>query len=109
MLTVVSSSPQVQAILEAWLHPNSAPRWTPVQKQGSSLSSWVAPEQQSSHPKPSSSSSSSSVFLLPLDSDRWVLASQAPPPADNRSEVKPCPPAEEDKWLLRKKSQAQVL
>lgn len=98
---------KVQAILEAWLHPNSAPRWTPVQKQGSSLSSWMAPEQQSSHPKPSSSSSSSSVFLLPLDPDRWVLASQAPPPADNRSEVKPCPPAEEDKWLLRKKSQAQ--
>lgn len=81
-----------------------------MQKQGSCLSGWVAPEQQSSNPKSSSSSSSSSsVFLLPLDPDRWVLASQTPPPVANRPEAKLHPPVEEDKWLLRKKSQAQVL
>ncbi|KAK5854453.1 hypothetical protein PBY51_015520 [Eleginops maclovinus] len=42
-------------------------------------------------------SSSSSPFLLPLDPERWVQ--HYSPPA----------PQEEDKWLLRKRSQAQAV
>lgn len=102
-------SPQVQAILEAWLHPS-----TPSACRGltTSLSDWVAPheekasrEEHSSHFKPSSSSS---PFQSPSDLGLWVLPGQKSPPAVGRSKGEDHSPADEDKWLLRKRSQAQV-
>ncbi|XP_041802873.1 nuclear receptor coactivator 4 isoform X2 [Chelmon rostratus] len=108
---------KVQAILEAWLHPTntsscSSSCRTPLQAL-TSLSSWVAPgkekasrEEQSSQFKLSSSSSSSSPFQCPLDPELWVLPGQTSPSAPG-SGGQPRPAAEEDKWLLKKRSQAQ--
>lgn len=65
---------QVQAILEAWLHPSTG----------------KAPP-------------GSSPFQFPLNPELWVL------PKAPGSEVAPHPVEDlEDKWLLRKRSQAQV-
>ncbi|XP_037638077.1 nuclear receptor coactivator 4 isoform X1 [Sebastes umbrosus] len=96
---------KVQAILEAWLHPSNT----------TSLSGWVVPEEEkasreehSSQFKPSSSSfysSSSSClspFQSPLDPDLWVIPGQT-----RESGGQPSAAAEEDKWLLKKRSQAQ--
>nr|XP_033468821.1 nuclear receptor coactivator 4 isoform X4 [Epinephelus lanceolatus] len=101
---------KVQAILQAWLHPtNTSSCRTPLQALTSSLSGWVAPEvdkasreEHSSSFKPFSSSSSPSPFQCPLDPELWVLPGQT-----LGSGGQPRPPAEEDKWLLRKRSQAQ--
>ncbi|XP_069544657.1 nuclear receptor coactivator 4 [Brachyistius frenatus] len=91
---------KVQAILEAWLHPSTS---------SSAFSSWVALEEEkasseehSSQFKPPSSSPypsfSSSPFERPLDPNLWVL----PVPGSGGH-----PAEEEDKWLLKKRSQAQ--
>uniref|UniRef100_A0A3Q1FFG7 Nuclear receptor coactivator 4 n=1 Tax=Acanthochromis polyacanthus TaxID=80966 RepID=A0A3Q1FFG7_9TELE len=77
---------KVQGILEAWLHPTSTCK-APL---SSSLSGWVSPEDAVRKP-------SSSMFQQPLDPDLWVLPVKNPLPAVE----------EEDKWLLRKRSQAQ--
>uniref|UniRef100_A0A3P8TGQ2 Nuclear receptor coactivator 4 n=1 Tax=Amphiprion percula TaxID=161767 RepID=A0A3P8TGQ2_AMPPE len=84
---------KVQAILEAWLHPTSTCR-APL---SSSLSGWVSAEEDAVRRPSSPLSSSSSMFQRPLDPDLWVLP------------VKNLVPAveEEEKWLLRKRSQAQ--
>lgn len=90
---------KVQAILEAWLHPtiSSSPSCSP------SLSRWVAPKEEKTRSREEHSiSSSSSLFQTPLDTDLWVLPRQTPGSGDQ-----PHPPPEEDKWLLRKRSQAQ--
>ncbi|XP_071368990.1 nuclear receptor coactivator 4-like [Centroberyx affinis] len=118
---------KVQAILEAWLHPSkpssssspsssspSSSCRSPVQVVAlSSLSGWVAPEEEkasreehSSHFKPSSSSSSS-PFQAPLDPERWVVPLPEKNSSSSGSGGQPRPPPEEDKWLLRKRSQAQ--
>ncbi|XP_028279422.1 LOW QUALITY PROTEIN: nuclear receptor coactivator 4 [Parambassis ranga] len=97
---------KVQAILEAWLYPsNSSSCRTPT----SSLSGWVAPqeekasrEEHTSCLKPSSSSLS--PFQRPLDPDLWVLKKKTPPLGSGDS---PCSAEAEDKWLLRKRNQAQ--
>ncbi|XP_076023713.1 nuclear receptor coactivator 4 isoform X2 [Genypterus blacodes] len=101
---------KVQAILEAWLHPAkaSSPCRSPLQVLGSStLSGWVAPgEEKASREEHSSNfkSSRSSPFQGPLDPDLWV-----PPQKKSTSglESQPRPLEEEDKWLLKKRSQAQ--
>nr|XP_046257689.1 nuclear receptor coactivator 4 isoform X2 [Scatophagus argus] len=98
---------KVQAILEAWLHPNNTPFSckTPLQALSSSLSDWVAPgEEHRSQFKPFSSAFSSSLFQRPLDPELWVLPGQTSPPAQGSGAQ---PSAEEDKWLLKKRSQAQ--
>ncbi|XP_076598541.1 nuclear receptor coactivator 4 isoform X2 [Chaetodon auriga] len=108
---------KVQAILEAWLHPtntsSSSSCRTPLQAITSSLSSWMAPgeekasrEEHSSQFRPSFSSSSSSPFQHPLDPKLWVLQGQTSLCAPG-SEGQPPPTAEDDKWLLKKRSQAQ--
>ncbi|CAJ1066520.1 nuclear receptor coactivator 4 isoform X2 [Xyrichtys novacula] len=109
---------KVQAILEAWLHPanTSSSCRVPLQALTSSLSGWVVPEEEkasreehSSQFKSSSSSSSSSSlspFQHPLDPGLWVLPAQLSPPAQG-SESQHSSTVKEDKWLLRKKSQAQ--
>ncbi|XP_041644760.1 nuclear receptor coactivator 4 isoform X2 [Cheilinus undulatus] len=104
---------KVQAILEAWLHPtnSSSTCKIPLQALTSSLSGWVVPEEEKASREEhssqfKSSSSSSSPFQHPLDPDRWVLPGQSFPPAKG-SESQPHSTAEEDKWLLKKRSQAQ--
>ncbi|XP_070697066.1 nuclear receptor coactivator 4 isoform X2 [Pempheris klunzingeri] len=105
---------KVHAILEAWLHPANSSSSTPLQTPSSSLSDWVAPEEEkasreehSSQFMPSSSSSSSSSpFQRPLDTELWVLPGGTPPAAPGSGD-QPSPAAEEDKWLLKKRSHAQ--
>lgn len=105
---------KVQAILEAWLHPSntSSSCRTPLKALTSSLSGWVAPEEEKASREEHSSqfklssSSSSSLFKRPLDPELWVLPGQMSPPA-LKSGGQPHPAAEEDKWLLKKRSQAQ--
>ena len=92
------ASVQVQAILEAWLHPTSSCTTSP-------LSGWVTPEENVSRRGHSSQlqPSSSSPFQRPLDLDLWVLPEEtlgSGGPAEEEEE--------EDKWLLKKRSQAQV-
>lgn len=82
--------PQVTATLEAWLQPGSSSLRSPSLLPSSSLSDWVAPGQE----KASREESTSSVFQSPLDPQPWALPPQ--------------PPAEGDKWLLKKRSRAQV-
>ncbi|KAM8858733.1 nuclear receptor coactivator 4 isoform 2-T2 [Spinachia spinachia] len=77
---------KVQAILEAWLHPTSPP-----------LSAWVAPEEEEKASREDHSSRFSSPFLCPLDPGLWVV-----PGSGGQTQ-----PAAEDKWLQKKRSQAQ--
>ena len=111
-------SPQVQAILEAWLHPtntasssssSSSSCRTPLQALTPSLSGWVAPEEEKASREEHSSQfkTSPSLFQLPLDPELWVLPGQTCPVAPG-SGGPPQSAAEEDKWLLKKRSQAQV-
>lgn len=105
---------KVQAILEAWLHPTNTPSSskTPLQTLTPSLSAWVAPgeekasrEEHSTHFKPPTSS----LFpLSPLDPDLWVFPVKTQTPALGLRDQS-SPAEEEDKWLLRKRSQAQVM
>uniref|UniRef100_G3PFB0 Nuclear receptor coactivator 4 N-terminal domain-containing protein n=1 Tax=Gasterosteus aculeatus aculeatus TaxID=481459 RepID=G3PFB0_GASAC len=76
---------KVQAILEAWLHPTNPP-----------LSAWVAPEEEKAS-REDQSSRFSSPFLCPLDPGLWVI-----PGSGDQTQ-----PAAEDKWLQKKRTQAQ--
>lgn len=49
--------------------------------------------------------SSSSLFQSPLETDLWLFPRKSPAPAAPPQEEEE---EEEDKWLLRKRSQAQV-
>ncbi|XP_067466997.1 nuclear receptor coactivator 4 isoform X1 [Thunnus thynnus] len=101
---------KVQAILEAWLHPTNTSCRTPLQPLTSSLSGWVAPEEEKASREEHSSQfkpSSSSLFQLPLDPDLWVLPEKTSAPApESAGQPRPAE-EEEDKWLLKKRSQAQ--
>ncbi|XP_005951401.1 nuclear receptor coactivator 4 isoform X1 [Haplochromis burtoni] len=95
---------KVQAILEAWLHPStgSTPSSSPLQAFTSSLSGWVAAEEEKASRE--ENGSSSSLFQSPLETDLWLFPRKSPAPD---SAVPPQEEEEEDKWLLRKRSQAQ--
>ncbi|GLD56014.1 nuclear receptor coactivator 4 isoform X1 [Lates japonicus] len=97
---------KVQAILEAWLHPNTSSCRT----LSSSLSAWVAPEEEKASREDHSSQFkppfSCSPFQRPLDPDLWVIPAKTLTPAPG-SGGQPRPAEEEDKWLLKKRSQAQ--
>lgn len=100
---------KVQAILQAWLQPtNTSSCRTPLQTLTSSLSDWVASEEEKASKEEHSSQfkplSSLSPFQSPLDPDLWVLQQNTPAP---ESGGPPSPVEEEDKWLLKKRSQAQ--
>ncbi|XP_023258394.1 nuclear receptor coactivator 4 isoform X1 [Seriola lalandi dorsalis] len=109
---------KVQAILEAWLHPtktsssssssSSSSCRTPLKALTSSLSGWVAPETEKASREDHSSDfkPSSSLFQCPLDPELWVLPGKTQTPAPG-SGGQPHPAEEEDKWLLKKRSQAQ--
>ncbi|XP_029962758.1 nuclear receptor coactivator 4 isoform X2 [Salarias fasciatus] len=90
---------KVQAILEAWLHPGTSSCKTP------SLSAWMAPgEEKASREEHSSFTSSTlSPFQHPLDPDLWVCPEKTATPAPASGG----PTEDEDKWLLKKRSQAQ--
>ncbi|KAM4730190.1 nuclear receptor coactivator 4 isoform 3-T3 [Anableps anableps] len=85
---------KVQAILEAWLHPSTSCRGR------------GEPEENLKKIH-SSQTPTWSPFQLPLKPDLWVL------PGHALSSAGPAPPAEEekgeeeDKWLLKKRNQAQ--
>lgn len=99
---------KVQAILEAWLHPStvSSPCRTPLQALTSSLSDWVAPEEEEKASREESSSEpSSSLFQRPLDPELWVFPGKSPAP-ESGGLTHPVE-EEEDKWLLKKRSHAQ--
>ncbi|XP_007247447.3 nuclear receptor coactivator 4 isoform X1 [Astyanax mexicanus] len=106
---------KVQAILEAWLHPSKIAAATPAL---SSLSAWVSPcaqggekasceEKSSSCDLKSAAKESDSPFHKPLQAESWVV------PEKTKTHSKPDTPepasteSEEDKWLLRKKANAQ--
>ncbi|KAM4607969.1 nuclear receptor coactivator 4 isoform 2-T3 [Polymixia lowei] len=106
---------KVQAILEAWLHPSKAcsssrSQAPPLDLDLSSLSAWVASpgeekasrEEHSSQFKTSSCISRESLFQGPLEPERWVVPEKTSTPGSGGQ-----PQPEEDKWLLRKRSQAQ--
>ncbi|XP_074531470.1 nuclear receptor coactivator 4 isoform X2 [Halichoeres trimaculatus] len=114
-LNVMEQEQKVQAILEAWLHPantssSSSSCRLPLQALTTSLSGWVVPEEEKAsreeHSSQFKSSSSSSPFQHPLDPGLWVLPVQCPPAQGSESQPQP-PAEEEDKWLLKKRSQAQ--
>ncbi|XP_005462300.1 nuclear receptor coactivator 4 isoform X1 [Oreochromis niloticus] len=95
---------KVQAILEAWLHPRtgSTPSSSPLQAFTSSLSGWVAAEEEKASRE--ENGSSLSLFQSPLETDLWLFPRKSPAPAAPPQEEEE---EEEDKWLLRKRSQAQ--
>ncbi|KAM8851673.1 nuclear receptor coactivator 4 isoform 1-T1 [Synchiropus picturatus] len=83
---------KVQAILEAWLHPQMSSSSTCARPRSDGSAS--GEEKASAETQ---SCSSSSMFQLPLE--HWVQPVTSP--------RKLLPPAEHDKWLLKKKSQTQ--
>ncbi|XP_026211067.1 nuclear receptor coactivator 4 isoform X2 [Anabas testudineus] len=102
---------KVQAILEAWLHPTRSTSRTPLQTLSPSLSAWVAPgEEKASREELSSSfkGPTSSLFQCPLKPELWVLPGKTLSPGPG-SGGQLSPAEEDDKWLLRKRSQAHVL
>ncbi|KAM7385957.1 hypothetical protein PAMP_001995 [Pampus punctatissimus] len=101
---------KVQAILEAWLHPTNISCRSPLQTLTSSLSEWVAPEEEKASREEHSSQfkpSFSSLFQLPLDPHLWVLPEKTSTPAPGSAGQPRPAEEEEDKWLLKKRSQAQ--
>ncbi|XP_076142485.1 nuclear receptor coactivator 4 isoform X2 [Alosa pseudoharengus] len=119
---------KVHAILEAWLHPSRSAKTTAstAASTPTSLSAWVCPRDPS--PAPSSASSqeekgsreersslfkapdTESPFHTPLKPESWVLTPTPAPTPAPQAQDKPSSTdtdTEEDKWLLRKRAQAQ--
>lgn len=70
----------------------------------------MAPEEEKAS-REEHCSSSSSLFQLPLDPELWVLPEKTSTPAPGSAgQRRPAEEEEEeeDKWLLKKRSQAQV-
>ncbi|KAM9364509.1 nuclear receptor coactivator 4 isoform 2-T2 [Pholidichthys leucotaenia] len=92
---------KVHAILEAWLHPSSCLSNSPLLHPSSVIpSTRGAPEEEKA-----SREEHGSPFLTPLDPGLWVVPTKTPP-----SHTGPHPTEDQhegDKWLLRKRSQAQ--
>ncbi|KAG7456422.1 hypothetical protein JOB18_034763 [Solea senegalensis] len=95
----IEQEQKVQNILQTWLHPSNSSSSSPL-ALSSTLSAWVAPGEEKASRENLGSAPPSSPFQLPLDPDRWVMS---PSPG---SGVQPRP-TEEDKWLLKKRTQAQ--
>ncbi|XP_057198615.1 nuclear receptor coactivator 4 isoform X2 [Triplophysa rosa] len=83
---------KVQAILEAWLHPSNSAK-TPVLPD---LSAWMTPHIKDPESSP----------MKPLHSDNWLLPAKKIPSKPESENVKERD-GEEDKWLLRKRVNAQ--
>uniref|UniRef100_A0A4W5PK17 Nuclear receptor coactivator 4 n=1 Tax=Hucho hucho TaxID=62062 RepID=A0A4W5PK17_9TELE len=110
---------KVQAILEAWLYP-SKPRKTmgstsPVM---SSLSAWLSPASQGEkgsmeeHSSQFNGPKSESPLSNPLQPECWVLpekthSSTTATLSQETTKEQPSTEPEEDKWLLRKRTNAQ--
>ncbi|XP_041736492.1 nuclear receptor coactivator 4-like isoform X1 [Coregonus clupeaformis] len=118
--TLYNQEQKVQAILEAWLYP-SKPRKTmgstsPVL---SSLSAWVSPPasqgekaSMEEHCSQFNGPKSESPLSKPLQPECWVLPekthiSTAATPSQESTKEQPSTEPEEDKWLLRKRANAQ--
>ncbi|XP_012679800.2 nuclear receptor coactivator 4 isoform X2 [Clupea harengus] len=115
---------KVQAILQAWLHPGKSGA---ASSPTASLSNWVIPhtpapstassqeekasrEERSSHFK---APETESPFQTPLKPEAWVLPEKMSTPTPSPTappqtqDAPSSPDMEEDKWLLRKRAQAQ--
>ncbi|XP_030626207.1 nuclear receptor coactivator 4 isoform X2 [Chanos chanos] len=106
---------KVQAILEAWLHPEKRSSSPAL----SSLSAWVSPRTSLGEEKATREDRSSqfkvlesdSPFHNPLKLESWVLPqkTQTSPEVQNKPDTQEptSTHTEEDKWLLRKRASAQ--
>ncbi|XP_041723024.1 nuclear receptor coactivator 4 isoform X2 [Coregonus clupeaformis] len=112
---------KVQAILESWLHPSKPGKTIGSTSQAlSSLSAWVSQPASQGKEKASRVEHSSqfkgpkseSPFSKPLQPECWVLpekthSSTAATPRQESTKEQPNTEPEEDKWLLRKRANAQ--
>ncbi|XP_028983532.1 nuclear receptor coactivator 4 isoform X4 [Betta splendens] len=98
---------KVQAILQAWLHPIRSPcsSRSPLQTSSPPPPAWVAPGEGT---ESRAESPVMSLFHRPLDPELWILPGKSQSLASATS-GQPTLTQEEDKWLLRKRSQVQVL
>ncbi|XP_062851971.1 nuclear receptor coactivator 4 isoform X2 [Trichomycterus rosablanca] len=103
---------KVQAILEAWLHPSKKAD----DLAHSSLSAWVSPckmaKKEKADPEEHSShfSLNTNPFYKPLQSESWLASEKKTHTETSNQHNKPQQAntdTEEDKWLLRKRANAQ--
>ncbi|KAL0964337.1 hypothetical protein UPYG_G00322450 [Umbra pygmaea] len=100
---------KVQAILEAWLHPNKTSETPGYPLTGpSSLSAWVsspAPPQEE-HSSLSNRPKSECPFSSPLQLEHWVFPAKVHS-STAATTLQPSTEPGEDKWLLRKMANTQ--
>ncbi|XP_036429669.1 nuclear receptor coactivator 4 isoform X3 [Colossoma macropomum] len=101
---------KVQAILEAWLHPSKSTSNPAL----SSLSAWVSPRTPRGEEKSFNFKytvrETDSPFHKPLQPETWVLPEKTLSSTETSKPDTPEPAStesEEDKWLLRKRANAQ--
>ncbi|KAL7877495.1 hypothetical protein SRHO_G00041380 [Serrasalmus rhombeus] len=102
---------KVQAILEAWLHPSKSTSNPAL----SSLSAWVSPHTSRGEEKSFNFKytlgETDSPFHKPLQPETWVLTEKTDSSSTETSKPNTPEPSstesEEDKWLLRKRANAQ--
>ncbi|XP_031679268.1 nuclear receptor coactivator 4 isoform X3 [Oncorhynchus kisutch] len=105
---------KVQGILEAWLYPSKNGKTIGPISQALSLSAWVSQPASQGEEKASRVEHSSQFkapkwenpFSIPLHPECWVLPEKTHSSAAVTKE-KPSTEPEEDKWLLRKRANAQ--
>ncbi|XP_051946497.1 nuclear receptor coactivator 4-like isoform X1 [Xyrauchen texanus] len=102
---------KVQAILEAWLHPSNSAKTPGL----SSLSTWLTPHLVVSDEK-NSPLQTSDISQNPLQTENWLLpalkhissTTETPREPENKNtKERDRKDLEEDKWLLRKRENAQ--
>lgn len=106
---------KVQGILEAWLYPSKPGKTIGPTSQALSLSAWVSQPASQGEEKASRVEHSSQFkapkwenpFSIPLHPECWVLPEKTHSSTAVTKE-QPSTEPEEDKWLLRKRANAQV-
>uniref|UniRef100_A0A8C7W567 Nuclear receptor coactivator 4 n=1 Tax=Oncorhynchus mykiss TaxID=8022 RepID=A0A8C7W567_ONCMY len=105
---------KVQGILEAWLYPSKPGKTIGPTSQALSLSAWVSQPASQGEEKASRVEHSSQFkapkwenpFSIPLHPECWVLPEKTHSSTAVTKE-QPSTEPEEDKWLLRKRANAQ--
>nr|XP_023826180.1 nuclear receptor coactivator 4 isoform X4 [Salvelinus alpinus] len=106
---------KVQGILEAWLYPSKPGKTIGPTSQALSLSAWVSQPASQGEEKASRVEDSPkwvSPFSIPLQPEFWLVpakthSSTAVTPRQESTKEQPSTEPEEDKWLLRKRANAQ--
>ncbi|XP_055758052.1 nuclear receptor coactivator 4 isoform X1 [Salvelinus fontinalis] len=111
---------KVQGILEAWLYPSKPDKTIGPTSQALSLSVWVSQPASKGEEKASRVEDSSQLkgpkwenpFSIPLQTEFWLVpakthSSTAVTPRQESTKEQPSTEPEEDKWLLRKRANAQ--